>query len=311
MQATGEPFKRFTLKNILLIAAVTVLYLFISYFLIGFKSDQLVLCFLFALLYFLSNISRKFILGFSIFIVYWIVFDYMKALPNYTVNAVHIADLYQHEKNLFGISLAGNSITPNEYFLIKQTQFLDILSGVFYLCWVPVPLMFAGFLLFKNKEQFLRFSLSFFWINLLGFVVYYIYPAAPPWYMQQFGTVFNPQTAGNTAGLARFDSITGMNIFHALYAKSSNVFAAMPSLHSAYPLLVFYYGVKNKLGWMNVVFAVIMVGIWFAAIYTSHHYVLDVIAGIICAILGILSFNFIAAKTHVNRWMHKYASIIQ
>jgi membrane-associated phospholipid phosphatase len=65
----------------------------------------------------------------------------------------------------------------------------------------------------------------------------------------------------------------------------------MPSLHSAYPAIVLYYGLKNKLGWVNIIFAVIAAGIWFAAVYTSHHYILDVLAGILCAATGILSFK--------------------
>jgi membrane-associated phospholipid phosphatase len=36
-----------------------------------------------------------------------------------------------------------------------------------------------------------------------------------------------------------------------------------------------------------------MAGIWFAAIYSSHHYVLDVIAGICCGLAGISLFNYL------------------
>src|SRR5206468_9223278 len=109
-------------------------------------------------------------------------------------------------------------------------------------------------------------------VNLIGFVGYYVYPAAPPWYVQQYGFQFQAHTPGNTAGLARFDNYFHAGIFHALYAKSSNVFAAMPSLHSAYNLIVLYYGIKNRLGIINVLFAIIAAGIWFAAVYSSHHY---------------------------------------
>jgi membrane-associated phospholipid phosphatase len=135
------------------------------------------------------------------------------------------------------------------------------------------------------------FALTFLLVNLIGFVGYYIYPAAPPWYVQQYGFKFNPHTPGNTAGLHRFDDFFHVGIFNALYAKSSNVFAAMPSLHSAYNLIVLYYGVKNRLGFINIFFGVVVVGIWFAAVYSSHHYVLDVLGGISCAIIGIFVFR--------------------
>jgi membrane-associated phospholipid phosphatase len=217
----------------------------------------------------------------------------MKAFPNYLYGTVHIESLYQAEKNFFGIHSGGMLLTPNEYWLQHTNTYLDVASGFFYLCWVPVPLLFAGYLFFRNKEEFFYFSLTFLLINIIGFIVYYCYPAAPPWYVQQHGFSFHPSTAGSTAGLARFDDYFGITVFKSLYEKGSNVFAAMPSLHSSYPLLVLYYGIRNKLGWMNIVFAVITGGIWFAAIYTSHHYVLDVIAGISCAFLGIVIFSFL------------------
>ena len=45
----------------------------------------------------------------------------------------------------------------------------------------------------------------------------------------------------------------------------------MPSLHSSYPVIILYYGLKYKFGLINVLFLVVMVGIWFSAVYTSHH----------------------------------------
>jgi len=261
----------------------------VSFFLIGFKTDQLVLAGIFNIFYFASTVSRKFILGFSIFIVYWIIFDYMKAFPNYQFGQVHIQDLYNAEKSIFGMSGGGSSITPNEYWLLHHNSFLDVLTGFFYLCWIPVPLAFAAYLFFKDKNLFLHFSLTFVLVNMIGFIIYYIYPAAPPWYFQLHGNDFIAATAGNTAGLARFDHFFGITVFQNLYSKSSNVFAAMPSLHSSYPLIVLYFGLKRREGIVMITFFVtVMIGIWFAAVYTSHHYLLDVIAGVLCAIVGIV-----------------------
>ena len=284
----------FATQSILLITAISLAYLVLAAALIGFKTDQLFLVGLFNVCFYLSGPTRRFILGFSIFIIFWILFDSMKAFPNYRYNVVHIESIYQTEKNLFGIHQAdGTILTPNEFWQIHHWAGLDILAGFFYLCWIPLPLAFAGYLFAKNKEVFFRFSLTFLLVNLLGFVIYYAYPAAPPWYVQLYGFQFNPHTPGNTAGLGRFDQFFHVAVFSSLYAKSSNVFAAMPSLHASYPLIVFYYGVKTRRGLINILFATIMVGIWFTAVYSSHHYVLDVLAGITCGITGITLFNLL------------------
>ncbi|KAA3436940.1 phosphatase PAP2 family protein [Rufibacter hautae] len=284
------------LKATLWITAISLAYLLLSYVLIGFKTDQLLLVALFTSLYYLSPVTRKFAVGFTIFMVFWVLYDYMKAFPNYWFNQVHIQDLYEAEKAFFGIGSEGVRLTPNEYWAQHHHTVLDVLSGVFYLCWVPVPMGFAAFLFFRDRTQFTYFSLTFLLVNLLGFVAYYLYPAAPPWYVQLHGFEFIAKTPGNMAGLARFDAFFGIDLFRGMYAKGSNVFAAMPSLHSAYPLIVVFYGIKTRLKSVNLIFATIMVGIWFAAVYTSHHYILDVLFGILCSCLGIFLFQFLMAR---------------
>ena len=287
----------YTSKSISVAFFASIVYLAISILLIGFKTDQLLLVFIFNACYFFSEQSRKFIIGFSIFICFWIIFDFMKAFPNYQFNRVHIGDLYNAEKAVFGITLNDEIITPNEYWLTRPSVFFVVLSGIFYLCWIPVPLAFAFYLFLKDKKLFLHFSLTFVLVNLIGFIIYYIYPAAPPWYFQQHGSSFIKGTPGNTAGLIKFDQYTGISIFQNIYAKSSNVFAAMPSLHSAYPLVVLYYAFKKNVNNLyKIVLFIVALGIWFAAVYTSHHYVLDVMAGIICTITGLIIFKMVFLK---------------
>jgi membrane-associated phospholipid phosphatase len=298
-------------KSLLTAGSLSAGYLLLAYLLIGFKTDQLFLVGLFNAFYFATPGTRKFIVGFSVFIVFWILFDFMKAFPNYTFNSVHIESLYNAEKTLFGIDSNGVLVTPNEFFKEHSHTFLDVMSGLFYLCWMPVPMGFAAYLFFKYRKVFLRFSLTFLLVNLLGFVIYYLYPAAPPWYVEYYGFDFIANTNGNTAGLIGFDYFFGINIFASLYSKSSNVFAAMPSLHSAYPLIVIFYGLKYKLGRMNIVFGIVTLGIWFAAVYSSHHYVLDVLAGIICALVGIYFFNILAERsTPFKKWLTQYELLI-
>lgn len=295
-----------TLRTILTVTAISVGYLLLAAWLIGFKGDQVFLVVLFNSLFYISGPTRRFILGFSVFIVFWIIFDSMKAFPNYRYNAVHIESIYNAEKSLFG----RDGHTPNEFWQQHTSPFLDILAGVFYLCWIPVPLAFAGYLFYKDKTAFLRFSMTFLLVNLLGFIIYYVYPAAPPWYVQHYGFDFNPHTPGNTAGLGRFDSLLHVSVFSGLYAKSSNVFAAMPSLHASYPLIVFYYGIRTRQGWINLLFGTIMAGIWFAAVYSSHHYVLDVLAGIACGLTGIALFNFFYRKDGFRKWIGRCAVVL-
>lgn len=303
-------FTRFTRKNLWVNLALVLVYMAWALVMGPIRGDQLFLMGFYLLLFYGNKKTRKFIIGFSIFMVYWIVYDSMRILPNYEVSPVRIQEPYLLEKSLFGISLNGLIYTPNEYFNLVQTRFLDIVSGLFYLNWVPVPLAFGVYLYYKNKQLFTQYSLVFLLANLLGFVIYYIYPAAPPWYVDLYGFELHLGVQGNSAGLARFDELTGIPVFASLYNKNANVLAAIPSLHAAYPVIVLYYGIRNKLGWVNALFVLFMLGIWFAAVYSVHHYIIDVLLGAVVAVVTIGLFNLLMSWKWVGRLIDRFVGVI-
>lgn len=81
---------------------------------------------------------------------------------------------------------------------------------------------------------------GFLLVNLIGMFDWLVFPAAPPWYVAQYGAgPAQLDATPSAAGAARFDELLGVHYFADFYARSGNVFGAMPSLHVAYPTLVF------------------------------------------------------------------------
>lgn len=281
---------------------------------IGFRPEHVVLAMLIATLFLVNGATRRCVVALIPFFIFGISYDWMNILPNYKVNPVDIRGLYECELNLFGITIADACrVTPNEFFAIHHTKLMDFLAGFFYLCWVPVPIMFGLWLYFKGQRRaYLHFAIVFLFVNLLGFTLYYIHPAAPPWYVAFHGFEFIEGTTGEVAGLGRFDSMTGLNIFHGLYARNSNVFAALPSLHSAYMLIAFIYSLRAKCPiWIRVACAVICLGIWFTAVYSSHHYIIDVLAGITVTFIGFLLFEYVIMRIpSFSRFIDRYTAYI-
>lgn len=303
--------ERFLKKDITIAVGIAVIYLLWVNLAVGFRNDHLFFVVLCMGMYFGHGVTRKVFLALFFFIVYWVVYDSLRIYPNYEFNPVNVREPYEIEKGLFGFQYQGETVTPNEFFVMHTHPVLDVLSGFFYLSWVPVPLMFAVWLFFRDKRMLLDFSLAFLLTNLYGFVLYYAYPAAPPWYVELHGFQENFSIPGNEAGLANFDRIMGIELFHSMYAKNANVFAAIPSLHAAYPVITLYFAIKKKLGLAVWAFFVICVGIWFAAIYTRHHYIIDVLLGILCALATILVFEQVILKTKVNGWLDRYAALLR
>lgn len=258
--------------------------------------------------------SRKIAIALTPWLIFACSYDWMRLLPNYEVNPIDVRGIYEAEKSLFGITVAnGSTLIPGEYFNLHNSAFADFWAGFFYLCWVPVPLGFAIYLYLKGeKRHFIHFSIAFLFINLLGFVGYYIYPAAPPWYVINHG--FEPvlNTPGSVAGLIRFDNMMHFPVFQSIYSGNSNVFAAVPSLHAAYMFIATVYAVLSKQSkWLIAIFAFICVGIWWTAVYSTHHYIIDVVLGIITAILGLLLLEKVIMKIPVvERFIDKYVEAI-
>ena len=248
--------------------------------------------------------TRKWALALTPWLIFACSYDCMRLYPNYKVNPIDVKNLFIAEKHLFGFfHQQGETLIPSQYFALHHNTFLDFMAGIFYLCWVPVPLLFGIYLyIIGEKKTYLNFSIAFLVVNLLGFIGYYLYPAAPPWYALNYG--FEPilHTPGNVAGLGRWDNLTGLNIFQTLYGKNANVFAAVPSLHSAYMLVATIYAIIGKRSVYTItIFSIICVGIWFTAVYTCHHYIIDVLLGILTAVLGIILLQWFVYKTTVGK----------
>lgn len=257
--------------------------------------------------------TRKFALALTPWLVFACSYDGMRLLPNYEVNPIDTRGIYEAEKSLFGIGTAAGTLIPGEWFNLHNCAFADFMAGFFYLCWVPVPLGFAIYLYLKGKrEMYLRFSLAFLFVNLVGFVGYYIHPAAPPWYVIEHGFTPVLNTPGSVAGLGRFDALVGVPVFHSIYCNNSNVFAAVPSLHAAYMLVTTIYAIISRQSKLCIaIFAFICIGIWWTAVYSTHHYIIDVLLGILTTIVALLILERLLLRAEwAKRFMARYAKNI-
>ncbi|MEM9548847.1 MAG: phosphatase PAP2 family protein [Bacteroidota bacterium] len=277
---------------------------------VGLRTDHIYFILFLVVTYFASSLTRRFVLGFIFFWLFWIVYDAMRVYPNYLINSIHIIEPYHLEKYLFPIAIGNEILTPNEYFYQNANAVSDFLSGIFYLTWVPLPMAYGIYLFKTDKKMLLQFTAAFLFANLVGFTIYYLYPAAPPWYVFYHGTDLNFEIPGNAAQLLRFDELINYPLFANMYNKNANVFAAIPSLHAAYPVVLLYYGIKKRHKWLAVLFAIDVIGIWYAAVYSMHHYIIDVILGFFCAIIAIFVFDFVLMKTKMRTFIDKYAKFI-
>ena len=116
-------------------------------------------------------------------------------------------------------------------------------------------------------------------MNLIGVIIQLLFPCAPPWYENLYGLApANYSMAGSPAGLARVDQLFGVDLYTSSFTASPMVFGAFPSLHSG-------CGTTEALFMAHVFpqFTPLLIGyilwLWWATMYLSHHYVVDLVGG--------------------------------
>jgi inositol phosphorylceramide synthase catalytic subunit len=200
--------------------------------------------------------------------------------------SVHLCDLRAREVALFGISMNGARVTPNDWWQAHSSRALDAVCAVPYATFVLVCAAFAVWLYGRDYARMVRFGWCFLALNLAGFATYHLYPAAPPWYCHAHGcTVDVSAMASEGPALARVDAWIGVPYFASMYSRSSAVFGAIPSLHVAYALLVVLEGWDVLPGAWRAASAAFFALMCFAAVYLDHHWVEDVIAGAVCSVV--------------------------
>ena len=115
-------------------------------------------------------------------------------------------------------------------------------------------------------------------------VIQSTFPTASPWFVDSavldaHGDVI--LEGPNEAGFHRLDKLFKITLFQNIYGHSPLKFGAFPSLHVAWPMVV----LLNHPWFGKKVASIHVVWITLAALYSTHHYLIDAIAGILLVVL--------------------------
>jgi inositol phosphorylceramide synthase catalytic subunit len=278
-------------------------YIAVISFLGGLRADHVGVALL-ALLDLYNEKTRSFLRLFFPFILTGVVYDSMRYFYWQGIQGrIHVAGPYYRDLRWFGVGEGPGHhhlLTLNEYFRSHTWIVADLLCGLAYLTYVAEYLLVSIYLYFSGHWRLLQmFGWQFFTVNILGFITYFVYPAAPPWYVARYGVsqaLMHIEPC--SAAASRFDQILGTHFFEGLYGRGVDVYGAYPSLHVTYPLLVCWICFQvPELKSLRMLAGSFFLLMCFSAVYLQHHYVVDILLGITYVATTLHFFSVLGGAT--------------
>ncbi|KIY69212.1 PAP2-domain-containing protein, partial [Cylindrobasidium torrendii FP15055 ss-10] len=188
------------------------------------------------------------------------------------------------ETVLFGANIS-DILTRSTFWLLDIVAWIPYGVGHFSL-----PFVIAAFLwLFRPKEALQFWAAAFGYMNLIGVLIQILFPCAAPWYELIHGlTPADYSMLGSPGGLIRIDAMLGTSGYTMGFSHAPVVFGAFPSLHAGGATMV-ALATSHFFPHLTYVIWVYALTLYWATMYLTHHYLIDVVVG---ACLATVTFYY-------------------
>jgi len=211
------------------------------------------------------------------------------------LNRVAVEYPYQIEQWAFGW-LAGGDVPAHEARAWLASQAAPRISQI--VMWLAQAVYFSHLFLVpilfvwlwtrgrQSKEahsQFTHYMRAFAYLNFLAILVYLLLPVAPPWWISAHG--FAQPTIELVSQTTMAAGMDG-TLVQGMIKTAPQWFAAVPSLHGAYPVLLLLLCLSSRSRLKILAIATYGMSMWAATVVLNQHYIIDLIAGALLAILA-------------------------
>lgn len=238
--------------------------------------------------------SRNFIFDWAHFVFILISYDFLR---NFATILAPQAEHWQIALDQQLFHTIPSAFLQSHLFHPTQLAWYDYLATTLYLLHFILFPSFAFLLWLQNRQYFREFATGLTVLSYAAWITYLLFPTIPPWMAAQDGYL---------QGVYKIMDLTlkatpGSLNFPAAYAHlNPNPTAAFPSMHTAYPFLIFLFSLRYfKL--KALLFLPYVLGIWFSIIYLGEHYITDLLGGVVFTIFAyVVSIEIL----HRNNWQN-------
>lgn len=187
----------------------------------------------------------------------------------------HVHPMIDFDRFLFGGEVPSEWLQAHLYDP-NVLSWWNVVFTLVYTSYFIVPFVLAGFLWARDRLAFKRFMRRLVSLALAGVATYIAFPAAPPWLAAEMGDLGPIQrTTSNGWELLG----TGTAGLFSEGQAGVNLVAAVPSLHSAFTMLValFLWGRVRR--WARPLLLLYPLAMGITLMATGEHYFFDVLLG--------------------------------
>lgn len=214
-------------------------------------------------------------------VVLLVVYNYSRGYADNGVQP-HVTEMIHADEWLTGWATGGEIPTlwlQHHLYNAAHAQWYDVLASFVYFSHFLAALIVAAVLWVRSRANFGSFTRRWFTLCALGLVTYFIYPAAPPWWAAQYQYIPPVMHGIAVRGWYALGMHHSGNMLNAAKLDAANQIAAMPSLHSAFALLiVVFFMMRTRKRWWPLLLCYPL-AMTFTLVYAGEHYLIDVLVG--------------------------------
>lgn len=224
--------------------------------------------------------ARAFLIRFVPLIALLLAYDSFRGIADDLNKNVNFTPMIDADKWMFGGVLP--TAVLQQWWWDGSVKWYDFYFYFLYTIHFLMPVLLAVLIWRIRDRLYWQFMWALVGLSFAAFITYIIYPAAPPWMASDLGYIEPIRRISSDIWFAM-----GVTNFSQLYAEfSPNPVAAVPSLHSAYPLLFALFFTKlfglARTWWVYAY----PISIWVGVVYLGEHYVIDAILGAMYAVIA-------------------------
>ncbi len=241
----------------------------------------------------LRGSARGIVLELLPFIAILIAYDSLRGSAG-RLFAVHYLPQLDADRWLFGGWTP--SVWLQHHLWHGHVMFYDVVVWCVYLTHFFATPVLAAILWKFDRSRFRVFAVFVATLSFMGLATYALFPAAPPWMAAQ-AHLTGPITRIVPVVMASVGTKSAGSLFEHGYAYANNV-AAVPSLHTAFALLIAITLWPVVPRALRPLVAIYPLAMGFTLVYTGEHYVFDVVLGWVYTVVAVL-----AGRAIMRWWM--------